>query len=193
MYCPECGTAKDESKRFCPKCGFDFENEGKALYEAATGEVRKDNEERKVGKSFGKTFGLFIAIFSIAIIGIVSFIFFSIFKNIQNYASDADIEIGSYTVTSFNKVTGKSHKVCNSRQMREIDQNTFIGIGFCSTLEEEELNQYFNYLVVEEGFVVKDQYDVFKEQNGYVLRVYYDGQFLSYSYSKIKYEEESSE
>ena len=189
MYCPECGAQKDESKRFCPKCGFDFQNEGKVLYEAATGEVQQD-PVRKVGVSFGKTVGVLIAIFSIAVIGIVTAVIFFVFRSVSKMATAEYIDIAHYEVSSFYKVSGKKYKVCSTRETSDGGKKTFVGIGYCETPSEEEINEYFNYLVTEEEFIADEQpYSVHKGLNGNEVRVYYSGGYFSYSYNNAHYDE----
>ena len=177
MYCPKCGTERKEENNFCSICGYNFLTRDNPQAAMPVPVSTQTSDSKKVVKIILIIVGCILAFFII----LALLIGFGIYFLITNIGKQEYIDVGYELVPSIYEVTGNYYKVCNIRSssMGLYNSNSIKEITYCDSLDEDDVEEYRDYLLDEEFFEEEDDH-LIKNSDSFKIIVDIEGKTISY-------------
>lgn len=208
MKCRHCGNKVLGDAKYCSLCG-NLVTGGKILVnrthvENPIDENKKnsgrqlyyDNNTKKysdgVGSKNKSGVGCLVVFLIIFFVPFIS-IFVGVFSFLGSFANTDTIEVGNEEITSLYSIVGEMD-IC-SFSSNSSDYEGYVSIEYCdSDLEESHIDEYVEYLIDEEEFVLASDYNSVillkdSEDVGYQLVVTIDYDNNVFEYEKVPYSE----
>lgn len=151
MYCTNCGNKMSKKEKFCTSCGMSVDGV-KPVPPLPTTPV--DNSKSK--KSAIIVIVIIVALIILGILAIVGITLFIVFSVIGKLQTEEYVNLDAYKIPSVYKVIDDNRYICSYNSHYEVTLEKTVEIDYCNHLSDEDVNNYFDYLIEKEGFESKE-------------------------------------
>ncbi len=149
MYCTQCGNKLKKKEQFCPNCGKNIDEP------VAPQVVGTSVDGDKSKKSAIIVVIVVIALIILGILALVGIVVAIVFFALGAVEQTEHIDLLGYEVPTVYKATGERVHVCGIKSHSDLHIKT-VEYDYCNNLGDDDVKEYFDYLIKNEGFVRVD-------------------------------------